>query len=155
MLLFLLEGENMSNPYLEMREKQQTEINAFPLAFAFSKEQFVRGMMSLGLSPEDTDKIYRLGDTGGFYRRSDADALHEMLDRHEQEHLAAIEADKGDGGYTYHMFCEELANHEYGYTRDAEPALEALGLTSAEIEKNPKLLSAYGRAIKAQSSDPF
>ena len=41
--------------------------------------------------------------------------------------------------YLVDMFKYELANHEYGYTYDLEPTLEACGLTEEDIENNSDL----------------
>ena len=38
-----------TNQYQEMRNRQQAEINAFPMFFAFNKQQFAEGMRTLGL----------------------------------------------------------------------------------------------------------
>ena len=43
-----------TNQYQEMRNRQQAEINAFPMFFAFNKQQFAEGMRTLGLSLSDT-----------------------------------------------------------------------------------------------------
>ncbi|MBQ9167937.1 MAG: hypothetical protein IJX67_05970 [Oscillospiraceae bacterium] len=140
----------MANQYITLKEKQQQEINDFPMFFAFSQKQFEEGMEKLGLAPEDTDKIYKLGHTGGFYRKTDAQALHELFDRHAKEKAEAIAADTTGEGYIYDMFNYELANHEYGYTRDLEPTLDALGLTVEEINADERLLRGLQKARKEQ-----
>lgn len=134
------------NKYLELKQKHEKEFNAFPMKFAFSDEQFERGMAELGLAPEQTDKIYKFGNTGGFYRRSDAEALHEMLARHEREREKAIAADTTGDGYIYDMFLYELRNHEYGYTGDAEDTLDALGLDYEEIAADERLARGFKKA---------
>lgn len=138
------------NPYLELKNKHQKEINDFPFGFAFSEKQFNDMMINkFGLTPEDTDKIYSIGG-GGFVRKSDADAMHEMFDRHAKERETAIKENKDD--YLYHMFDYELANHEYNYTGDVSDALEALGLTSKDIDANEAMHDALMRAAKHQRS---
>jgi hypothetical protein len=134
------------NAYETLKEKHQKEVNAFPMAFAFSDKQFAEGMAKLGLKPEDTDKVYGMAGTGGFYRRSDAPAFHEMFERHEREKQEAIEADKTGNGYIYQMFIYELHNHEYGYTGDPESALNALDLTPEEIGACPRLKHGFIKA---------
>jgi hypothetical protein len=47
--------------------------------FALSKEQFAEGMSKFGLTPDDKDKIYKLGNTGGFYLRTDANDCTQWL----------------------------------------------------------------------------
>ena len=138
------------NAYLEMKERHQKEFNSFPMKFAFSDKQFEEGMRELGLEPTDTDKVYKFGGTGGFYRRSDAEQLHEMLKRHSDEEKAAIEADTDGTGYAYEMFYYEFGNHEYSYTYDVEDTIRALGYESVEeIKENPQLYLAYTNAKRA------
>lgn len=139
--------------YQELRDRQQKEVNAFPMVFAFSDKQFAEAMRELGLDPTETDKVYAIPGTGGFYRRSDAPALHEMFDRHERERQEAIEADETGDGFVFQMFREELANHEYSYTGELDETIEALGLTTEEINSSPKLLHGLEKAIKAQFPD--
>lgn len=133
--------------YSELRQKQQKEVDEFPFGFAFSNEQFKEMMEKFGLTENDTDKIYSIG-AGGYIRKSDADAMHEMFTRHEKERQQAIENDKDSSGYIYEMFRYELDNHEYCITYDLEPTLRALGLTEEEVNKNPKLLKGLKKALK-------
>ena len=128
------------NQYSALRARQQKEIDAFPFMFAFSNKQFDEGMARLGLKPTDTDKIYSIG-AGGFIRKSDAPAMHEMLERHSAEMQAAIDADETGEGFVLDMFLYELDNHEFSYTWDMEPALDALGLTMEQVAADAKLLN--------------
>ena len=136
------------NPYVKLKQRHQKEINDFPFGFAFSETQFNEMMVEkFGLTPEDTDKIYSIGG-GGYIRKTDSDAMHEMFERHAQEREVAIRENKDD--YLYHMFNYELANHEYGYTGDLTDTLDALGLTLEEIEADPRMDEALKRACKHQ-----
>lgn len=137
------------NAYRILKEKRQTEVNSFPMAFAFSDQQFEEGMRSLGLKPTDTDKVYDIGG-GGFIRRTDSAALHEMFERHEKEMKEAITADTTGEGFILDMFNYELANHEYVITYDITDTLEALGLTVDDINNNPLLAKGLELARKAQ-----
>ena len=138
------------NAYRKLKDKHQKEVNDFPMFFAFSNKQFEEGMKKLGLDPQDTDKIYKFGNTGGFYRKSDSPALHEMFDRHKKEMAEAIAADETGEGFIYEMFDYELANHEYGYTRDCGPAFDALGLTVEEIRADKRMINGLNKARKEQ-----
>lgn len=137
------------NPYLALKEKHQNETNAFPFGWAFGPQQFARMMAEWNLTPEDTDKIYSIGD-GGYIRKSDSDAMHKMFERHKKEREEAIRENKDD--YLYHMFNYELANHEYTYTYDLTDTLDALGLTTEDIEADDRMSDALDRAIKHQES---
>ena len=55
-----------TNQYQEMRNRQQAEVNAFPMFFAFNKQQFAEGMRKLGLSLSDTRQVCSI--FGGGYR---------------------------------------------------------------------------------------
>jgi len=104
-------------------------------------------MTKWGLDPKNTGAIFSIGG-GGYIRRTDADAMHKMFDRHEAERKAAMQDDE----YLYQMFNYELANHEYGYTQDLTDTLEALGLTIDEINANPRMADALKRAIATQEN---
>lgn len=136
----------MKNRYAILREKQQEEFNKLPLGFAFSNEQFTKMMEGWGLDPDkDTDKIYRIPG-GGFIQKKDHALLHETIDRHKREIDEAVEADLDGTGFVYEMFLYEMDNHEYGYTGDLEDTLEALGMTSEEIEASDKLTAGLEKA---------
>jgi hypothetical protein len=127
------------NAYSEMRDRHQKEFNGFPCFFAFSNEQFEKGMAKFGLSPNDTDKIYKMGDIGGFYLRTDAARFREMMDSHEKEMQDAIDGDPTGEGFILEMFNYELANHEFLLTHSVVETLYALNLTWKDIEENERL----------------
>lgn len=142
----------MANVYLDLKARQQKEVNDFPMVFAFSKQQFAEGMKQLGLTPGDTDKVLSLGSTGGFLLKTDEAKLDEMLERHVREMQEAVDGDPTGEGFIFQMFDYELGNHEYSYTWDLEPTLSALDLTIEEVEKDPKLKRGLDKARKAQSA---
>ena len=75
-----------------MRNRQQKEVNALPMRFAFSQEQFHEVMKEWGLDPKkDLDKIARI-PFGGFIQKKDAPLMHESFARHHRELQAAIDA---------------------------------------------------------------
>lgn len=135
------------NTYKEMKEKHQKEVNEFPMFFAFSKKNFEEGMKKLGLNPTDTDKIYKFGNTGGFYCKKDAQKLHDMFAKQDKELKDAIAS---DDKFIEDMFNYELSNHEYVITCDFSDALSALGLTIEEVNKDERLKQALDRACKLQ-----
>ena len=136
--------------YSQMKYRQQEEVNSFPMMFAFSDKQFDEGMKKLGLEPTDTDKIYSLGNTGGFIRRSDSEAFGEMLSRHETEMADSIANDKTGDGFIFSMFDYELANHEYIITGDVSDTLYALGFDEDEVNSTPALLNGLRLAHNKQ-----
>ena len=140
------------NKYTQLKNKQQTEINAFPLGAAFSKKQFAEMMHAWGLTETDTDKIYSIG--GGCYiRKSDRKTFREMLDRHDRERREAISADATGDGYIQDMFYTELANHEYCITYDLTDTLYALGLSVDDINADNRLLHGLNKAVNQYLKD--
>jgi hypothetical protein len=131
--------------YLELKQKHQQEFNEFSknhMFYAFSEEQFIKGMKKLGLNPDDTDKIYSSG-AGGYYKKEDAQMLHDLLDRQNKERLEAMQDDE----CLYQAFYYELGNHEYAITGDAEETLLALGLSSEAL--NDKRIAVIFTKAKA------
>jgi hypothetical protein len=120
------------------------------MVFAFSNEQFEEGMEKLGLTTTDTDKVYSIGG-GGFIRKTDSESFEEMFEMHKKETDEAINNDATGDGYIFDMFSYELANHEYGYTGEIEPTLDALGLTIEEINASDQLLNGLKKAKKSVS----
>lgn len=136
------------NRYAEMNSRHQAAVNALPLKFAFSNEQFERAMAELGLKPTDTDKIYKLGIGGGFYRKTDAELVRKTFEDNSKELETAIAEDKTGKGFIYEMFLYELRNHEYGYTGSTEDTLECLGYTADDLEKDRRLAVGLQKACK-------
>jgi hypothetical protein len=145
----------MGNEYLALKQKHQEEFNNFPIVFAFNDEQFEEAMEKLGYSVSARDYIGNVASIGGggYIRKSDSEAFHEMADRHENEMITAIENDETGGGFILDMFSYELSNHEYGYTREFEPALDALGLTLEDVRANDKLMRGLNLAISKWRDD--
>ena len=133
------------NQYADLKRRQQEEFDAFPMQYAFSNQQFAEGMAALGLTPADTDKIYK-APGNGFYRREDGPRLKEMMDRFGRELREAIAGDQTGDGFIYEMFLYELESHEYGYTGDPEEALDALGYTWEQVQEDTKLLNGFAKA---------
>ena len=111
--------------------RHQKESNAFEgVFFAFSNDQFYKGLQTVGLNRATyPGKIQSLCGTGGFILKSRAPVLSSMFKRHEAETNQARKSEK----FLFESLIYELENHEYGYTYDATEALEALGLTAADL----------------------
>lgn len=133
--------------YQEMKIRHQKAVNDFPIYYAFSNEQLGRMFKELGLNPQkDFDKIATIPGTGGFILKKDIDAYQEMFKLQHEELQNAIREDKDGTGFIYQMFRYELANHEFGYTGDADDALAALGYTEKQVEETPTLKNGFEKA---------
>ena len=69
-----------------------------------------------------------------------------MFQRQHEELQNAISEDVDGTGFIYQMFRYELANHEFGYTGDADDAIAALGYTEKQIEETPALKQGFEKA---------
>ena len=131
-----------------MRNRQQKEVNALPMRFAFSQEQFHEVMKEWGLDPKkDLDIIARI-PWGGFIQKKDTPLIHETFARHHKELQAAIDADPTGEGFIKDMFLYELENHEYIYTGTAEDALDSLGFSFEDVAADPRLARGLSLAEK-------
>ena len=137
----------MTNKYYELKQRQQKEVDDFPMMFAFSNSQFDEGMKKLGFEPTEIDKIYSIG-AGGYIRKTDSMAFNSMFDKFDEEMKKAIEEDPTGENFIYEMFLYELNNHEYGYTYELDDTLQALDLTREKINKDERLVNGLSKAIK-------
>lgn len=136
------------NTYRQLKNKQQKELDAFPLGAAFSDKQFAKMMQKWGLTVDDTDKIISIG-AGCFIRKSDKEAFFNMLEKLKKEMQDAIAADKTGDGFIFDMFYYELANHEYCITYEYDETFDALGLTEEQVNADKRLLHGLNKAEKA------
>lgn len=139
----------MANRYLEMKKQHEEEFNNFPIAWAFNQEQFNEGIAKLGLEPTDINSIVSVFG-GGFIRKENSKDLLKMMARQEIELYKNIEEDTDGTGFAFEMLNYELSNHEYNYTRDEQPTLDALGLDEADFQRYPQLQAALKNAKIAQ-----
>lgn len=128
----------MENKYKLMKERHQKEVNELPYMFAFSNEQFKRGLEKLGLNENEMDKLIYLGDNI-YLKRTDLPKVEEVNKRHKEEIEREIKADIVGDKFIKDMFLCEMNNHEYGYTNEIEPILEALHITDYDLRKNENL----------------
>ena len=124
--------------YKKMKREHQAEVDNFPLYFAFNDKQFDKAMKKAGLSPEDTDKVCRIG-LGGFIRIDDKEKFINMMETHDKELKQSIAADKTGENFIKDMFLYELGNHEYIITGRFDDTLDALGLTFEEVKEDEAL----------------
>ena len=144
--------------YQEMKKRHQDEINALPLAFAFSDEQLRAKLDAWNITEEEAvaGAIINIGH-GGFIRSSDEALVMGTFERITREEDAARAADLTGDGYIYEMFLTELNNHEYSYTGDIMETLDALHITPEELNASPALQNGLKKAVKeiASGPDPF
>lgn len=139
----------MANQYMEMKQRQQAEFNAFPCFFAFSDKQFEEGMKKIGLRPTDT-RLVCSGIGGMIYRKRDSQKLADMMERFDKELKDAIAADDTGDGFIFDMFDYELSNHEYTYTGSTHAAVVACGFAMSQVVGDPRLKHGLEKACENQ-----
>ena len=97
--------------YQEYKDKAQKEFDELPIFFAFGREQFKAAMEARGLTENDTDKIYRLGDSGGYYLRSDAPIIRAFFEKDKND--KTLDELMKDHDFAVSAFRYEMDNHEY------------------------------------------
>ena len=143
------------NKYTELNTKQQAEVNALPLHFAFNDKQFKELLTKVGLTMDNyKDKLFK-GFGGAIYLKTDSKLINDTFTKHSAECEAAIKADTTGKGYMLDMFIYELANHEYCITYDLTETLDSLGLTIEEVNANPIMLGALRAAKKQYLSEVY
>ena len=143
--------------YKEMKDRHQAEVNALPLAFAFSRDRFREKLAEWGITEKEAEAGAVVGiGGGGFIRSSDRDYVISTFERIADEKAAAIAADQDGTGYIFQGLKYELINHEYSYTGDAAEAVEAVGLTEEDLKRAP-VQAALKRATREVmgAGDPF
>ena len=129
--------------YLELQKKHQKELNDFPIAYAFSKEQLEEALIKLGV--KSTDECVTITGYGDIVKRENAPKFKAMLKRHTKEIHDLLQNNEQDAE---EAFIYEMDNHEYAINWDGDAdILAAFALDEKSlIEMN--LERAYSRARK-------
>ena len=145
--------EEQMETYQELKTRQQKEVDALPLGFAFSEKQFEEMKAKLGV--KENSELYRLSDTGGFYRKIDSDLIIGTFKRHQEERQNAIFTANGiNTVYVQSMIYYEMCNHEFAINHyGREEVLEACNLTEALLDKYSELKNAWNAARKQYYAD--
>lgn len=137
--------DRVFDSYTEMEKAHQEDVNKFPIAWMFgpkTDEEIKECLSKIGAkSLEECVSI--LG--GGIIREADVQSLFKMFGRQERERKAFAKTEK----HLCDMILTEMKNHEYGYTRDPEDTLSALGKTMDDIVGDTAFSRAWKKAEKA------
>ena len=129
--------------YLELQKKQQKEINEFPIAYAFSKEQLKEALIKLGA--KSTDECVTIMGHGDIVKREDAPKFKEMLRRHTKEINKLLRSNEKDAE---EAFLYEMDNHEYAINWDGDAEVLAVFALDENDLIEMNLERAYLRARK-------
>jgi hypothetical protein len=128
--------------YQELKARHTTELNKFPIEFAFSEQQLKEALSRLGTTRENVRAI----GSGGIIRKADYPLFVGMFDRHENECEEAYK----DDTFLLGALIYELNNHEYRVTHNAEDALRALNLVIDDYRKRSLLKQAVEQVLSEE-----
>lgn len=136
--------------YLDLLEKHRKEINEFPIAYAFNKQQLEEALEKLGV--KSTDECVTIMGSGDIVKKENAKPFLDMLERHVKEVQALLE----DPEVAYSAFLYEMDNHEYAINYDGDgDVLGCFGLEEEDLkEKNlvgPYMLARRKHMQNAQN----
>ena len=133
------------NLYKVLKDKQQARMDDFLYQyafFAFSNEQFDRGLAKLGVAETDAEEKIRSFGSGGFVLATKAKDLMQIVNQSVEEQAQAVADPETGKQFAFDMFYYELLNHEFQLTMNSAETLQALGYTWNDLKKNPVLNEA-------------
>lgn len=132
--------------YHELNNRHQQEVNEFfdkNGFFAFSNQQFIKGLEKFHLNTTSYAGMLISIDGGGFVLKSKREEMHAMFDRHRQE-MRQFQTDEKN---LISSIVYELGNHEFCITEDVKEALQTLGIFR-EYETDERIQKAVSKAIE-------
>lgn len=130
---------NQRQAYLDLQKKQQDELSAFPIAYAFSNKQLEEALKKLGATKEECVTYMGHGD---ILKRSDVPAFKAMLIGHTREMKEALK----DEEFAEAAFLYEMDNHEYAINWDGDADVLACFAMDEKDLVEMGLEDAYRRA---------
>ena len=118
-----------ANNYRSLKTKHQQSIEDFEgIFYAFTNEQFKEGLKKVNLSEGEENKLFKLG-SGSFILKDRIKDLEDLLLSNKKELRENLKDEK----FLLNALRYELSNHEYSYSGDIYPALDALSLKLEDI----------------------
>jgi predicted DNA-binding antitoxin AbrB/MazE fold protein len=115
--------------YSAIKRRHQQAIENFEgIFYAFSDKQFKEGLKKLNLSEGEENKLFKLG-SGSFILKDRIKDLEDLLLSNKKELRENLKDEK----FLLDALRYELSNHEYSYSGDIYPALDALFLKLEDI----------------------
>ena len=117
--------------YLDLKERQQKEVEEFPIAYAFNDEQLKEALVKLGA--ESVSECVTVFGHGDIVKKGNAKPFIEMLKRHTEEVKQKI---KDDPDFAQAAFLYEMDNHEYAINWDGDDdVLACFGMDFNDIRE--------------------
>lgn len=128
--------------YFEFKKKQREDFAKLPMKVAFGEELFSAMLKEWGLttSYDDVKKILLLG-AGGYCLREDEHLFIEYFERATEEKKNFLSNDE----QLKDAFMYEFSSHECGYTNSPYDALEELGITRRDLDKDARLKRIFNQ----------
>ncbi len=117
----------METNYSAFRERQQSEVNALPLYFAFGSDQFNNLLKKLNLTEKDANKELTMIEYGAIIRKSDLPNIRSVFKRHREETEEAFK----NMDFFKSAVIYEMRNHEYAINYQGDyDVINALGFNT-------------------------
>lgn len=131
----------LAKAYHELKDRQQKEINEFPMAYAFNNKQLEEALVKLG-NVDISECCTYLG-IGDVLLKKDVPALKEMMKRHNEECREFLKGDEND---IYEAFLYEMDNHEYAINYEGDENVLSCFAIDAAMLKEYGLQLVYDKA---------
>lgn len=132
----------MRQAYLDLIEKQQKELEEFPIAYAFNQEQLEEALVKLGAN--DISECVTIAGHGDIIKKTDVKAFNTMLKRHKEEIYEALKNEE----FAEAAFLYEMNNHEYAINWDGDADVLSCFCLNEKMLVDMGLERAYLRARK-------
>lgn len=136
------------NKYQEMKQRHNEIIDNLPIVYVGNKADYEKMLAEYHVTSKNVGSKLTRVSVHGYCFNQNADMIRRAFDQMESELDSEIEYDSDGTGFIRDMFCFELCEHDYGYTRDLSEALEYLGYSPDAIMSSPALLNGLKLAAK-------
>ena len=126
--------------YRELFDRQQKEVNDFPIAYAFNEMQLEQALEKLGA--KDVSECVTYLNMGDVMLKKDIPAFEAMMERHREEMLEALQ----DKEFAYEAFVYEMDNHEYAINWSGDEDVLGCFYLNEKKLREMDLEDAYNRA---------
>lgn len=133
------------NQYEELIKNKEQEQNQYPFMFS-TLDEMEKELAKRNVKKEEVE--YYFSEHHFYIIQTHVDKFNEIAEKYEKEIEKRIEEDITGEGFIKDMFKTQLKNYEYGYTLEVDDAIERLGYTLDQIDKDIRLKNGLELAKK-------
>lgn len=133
------------NQYEELIKNKEQEQNKYPFIFS-DLDEMEKELAKRNINKDDIE--YYFSENHFYIIQTHVDKFNEIAEKYEKEIEKRIEQDLTGEDFIKDMFKTQLKNYEYGYTLEVDDAIERLGYTLDEIDRDSRLKNGLELAKK-------